>query len=96
MVDLGAPDEMKTRVLGDLIGALQEGDWDTEHDSLHQFAGDPAIVEAFRQHSVIIKCGHECTGERDWCERERGHAGDHGDENGHTWPQHRTHETERA
>lgn len=84
MVELGAPDEMKTRVLGDLIGALQDGDWDTESESLGEFQDDPAIVEAFRQHGVIVPCGDD--GGEEWCELERGHAGDHADWRKQTWP----------
>jgi hypothetical protein len=52
LIELGAPDAMKTRVLGDLIGALQDGDWDTEDESLEQFKNDPAIVAAFADHDV--------------------------------------------
>jgi hypothetical protein len=76
MTELNAPDEMKTRVLGDLIGALQDGDWDTEDESLGQFKDDPAIVEAFRQHGVVVQCGSE-TAAGEWCELERGHDGEH-------------------
>jgi hypothetical protein len=87
MVELNAPDEMKVRVLGDLIGALQEGDWDTEDDSLGEFQDDPAIVEAFRQHGVIVHCGNE-SDDGKWCELERGHASDgsdHKDWRGEKW-----------
>lgn len=73
MVELGAPDEMKTRVLSTLIGTLQDGDWDTEEESLGQFQHDPAIVEAFRQHGVIVRCGESCCN-GGYCELERGHA----------------------
>lgn len=83
MVELKAPDEMKTRVLSDLIGALQDGDWDTESESLDQFEGDPAIVEAFRQHGVLVHCGDDGGDER--CELERGHEGDHKDWQGKSW-----------
>jgi hypothetical protein len=76
MIDLNAPREMKLRVLGALIGALQDGDWDTEDESLEQFAGDPAIVEAFRQHGIILYCGAEY-GRGEWCELELRHPGDH-------------------
>jgi hypothetical protein len=87
MAELNAPDEMKIRVLGDLIGVLQEGDWDTENESLDEFRDDPAIVEAFRQHGVIIECGHE-SDDGEWCELECGHEGDHGDDSGMSrWPQ---------
>jgi hypothetical protein len=54
LVELNAPDAMKTRVLGDLIGALQNGDWDTEDESLEQFKNDPAIVAAFADHDVYL------------------------------------------
>lgn len=87
MIELKAPDEMKIRVLGDLIGALQDGDWDTEGESLGEFQDDPAIVEAFRQHAVILHCGTENAGSGEWCDLERGHADDHADWKGRKWPQ---------
>lgn len=89
LIELKAPDELKTKVLGDLIGALQEGDWDTEDESLDEFEDDPAIVEAFRQHNVIIHCGAESE-DGEVCEQERGHdsdpASEHKDYVGRTWP----------
>ena len=54
LIELGATDATKTRVLGDLIGALQNGDWDTEDESLEQFKNDPAIVAAFADHDVYL------------------------------------------
>jgi hypothetical protein len=54
LVELNASDATKTRVLGDLIGALQDGDWDTEDGSLEQFKDDPAIVAAFADHDVHL------------------------------------------
>jgi hypothetical protein len=77
MIELNASDEMKIRVLGDLIGALQDGDWDTEDESLDQFGDDPAIVEAFRQHDVYTCCNAESGDGRDWCELELRHPGGH-------------------
>lgn len=59
LVELNAPDQVKTQVLGDLIGALQDGDWDTEDESLEEFKDDPAIVEAFRLHDVYLNCGDD-------------------------------------
>ena len=47
-----ASDEIKISVLCDLIGFLQEGDWDTEYESLDKYTDDPVIVEAFRQHRI--------------------------------------------
>jgi hypothetical protein len=76
MIDLNAPAEMKLRVLGALIGALQDGDWDTEDESLNQFLDDPAIVEAFRQHGIISYC-MAGSGDGRWCELEYRHPGDH-------------------
>jgi len=86
MAELNAPDDMKIKVLGDLIAALQEGDWDTEHESLDLFAGDPAIVEAFRRNNVILGCRSRSPG-GEWCELERGHSNSfHKDWKGHQWP----------
>ena len=85
LVELSAPDEVKVRVLGDLIGALQEGDWDTEDESLSEFQDDPAIVEAFRRHNVIVSCGSEGD-DGEWCELERDHDGDHDNGMGARWP----------
>jgi hypothetical protein len=55
LIDLGATPEVKRKVLGDLIGALQDGDWDTEDESLEQFKDDPAIVAAFADHDVHLE-----------------------------------------
>lgn len=52
--EAGAADEIKTRVLKDLIGELQEEDWDTEYDSLEAFKDDPAIVTAFAEHGITL------------------------------------------
>lgn len=89
LVELNAPDDMKVRVLGDLIGALQAGDWDTEDESLEQFADDPAIVQAFREHDVVLICGEQGQVQGVWtfCEQERGaeHGSAHHDESGREW-----------
>lgn len=55
LIDLGATDEVKTTVLGPLIEGLQEGDWDTEDESLEKFRRDPAIVAAFAAHGVELE-----------------------------------------
>lgn len=52
LIKAGASDEEKEQVLGDLIGHLQDEDWDTELDSLQQFLDDPAIVRAFAKHGI--------------------------------------------
>jgi hypothetical protein len=54
LIDTGATDEVKRKVLGDLINALQDGDWDTEGESLDLFKDDPAIVQAFADHDVHL------------------------------------------
>ena len=52
LVEANASDDLKERVLGELIGTLQGEDWDTELDSLQQFLDDPAIVRAFANNDV--------------------------------------------
>lgn len=52
LIDTGADDTTKRKVLGDLISGLQDGDWDTEDESLERFLDDPAIVAAFHDHRV--------------------------------------------
>jgi hypothetical protein len=47
LIALNASDEIKTQMAARLIAALQEADWDTEDESLEEFADDPAIVLAF-------------------------------------------------
>ena len=85
LIDHGASDELKTEVCSVLIGALQSGDWDTERESLGEFQDDPAIVEAFRRHDVVVQCADE-TDDGEWCELELDHDGDHEDYLGKTWP----------
>jgi len=74
LIDAGASDDLKTTVLAKLIGQLQEGDWDTEDESLDKFKDDPAIVAAFRQNGVVVLCDRE-TPEQS-CDLETGHDGD--------------------
>lgn len=91
MTELQIDDEIKTEVLAVLIHEMQMGDWDTEGESLDEFAADPAIVEAFRRNKVILACGAESPGGR-FCEEEKGHLGREGqpdlhkDWHGDTWP----------
>ena len=88
LIELNASDEMKTRVLGDLIRALQDGDWDTGDESLDEFKDDPAIVAAFRAHGILVRCmAEDGPPEASYCEAEIRHDGDHQDYDGHTWPQ---------
>lgn len=54
LIEIGASAEVTTEVLGELINALQEGDWDTEDESLYEFRDNPAIVEAFRQYGITL------------------------------------------
>lgn len=55
LIDTGATPEMKRNVLGRLINQLQDGDWDTEDESLDAFRDDPAIVQAFADHDVHLE-----------------------------------------
>jgi hypothetical protein len=50
--EAGASNELKERVLSQLIGTLQHEDWDTELDSLQNFLDDPAIVKAFAEYGI--------------------------------------------
>ncbi|MET9140537.1 hypothetical protein [Streptomyces parvulus] len=52
LIEAGATDEQKEKVLGDLIANLQAEDWDTELDSLQRFLDDPAIVRAFANNGI--------------------------------------------
>ena len=52
LIETKASDETKHKVLGDLCGALQAEDWDTEYDSLVRYADDPVIVRVFREHGL--------------------------------------------
>jgi hypothetical protein len=60
LIDAGADDTTKRKVLGDLISNLQNGDWDTEDESLEDFLADPAIVAAFADHGVHLSDGRCC------------------------------------
>jgi hypothetical protein len=85
--ELGIPDGQRADLLETLIRQLQQGDWDTEDESLSQFENDPAVVEAFRRCDIIVHCG--AAGEEDggYCELERGHGGDfHEDWDKRRWP----------
>ncbi|MFJ6073666.1 hypothetical protein ACIQFU_22965 [Streptomyces sp. NPDC093065] len=64
LIETGADDATKRKVLGDLISELQDGDWDTEDESLEEFLDDPAIVAAFHDHNVH-------TQDRACCQRTR-------------------------
>ena len=54
LINAGTDDTTKQKVLGDLINGLQEGDWDTEDESLEDFLDDPAIVAAFHDRGVHL------------------------------------------
>jgi hypothetical protein len=46
------PEDAQTEILSVLIDRLQDGDWDTEDESLYEFRNFPAIVEAFRRNGI--------------------------------------------
>ncbi|MGW6260934.1 hypothetical protein [Streptomyces sp. NPDC055085] len=60
LVDTGADDHSKRKVLGDLIGRLQDGGWETEDASLEIFLSQPAIVQAFADKGVHLPDGRCC------------------------------------
>jgi hypothetical protein len=78
MIRTGTTDEQKTEVLSALIRTLLDGDWDTADEVIGEYEDDPAVLEAFRRHGVIIECDDASDG-LNVCERERGHEGKHKD-----------------
>ena len=52
LIEAGASNDLKRRVLGKLIETLQDGDWDTEDESLGEFRDDPVIVAEFVKRGV--------------------------------------------
>jgi hypothetical protein len=83
LIDRNIDDATKHAVLSSLIKALQDGDWDTEGESLDEFENDPAVVQAFRDNGVIAYCNTNQGAL--WCEKERGHDGEHWDSSDATW-----------
>ena len=67
LIEAGSSNQTKRTVLGKLISQLQDGDWDTEDESLEDFLDDPAVVQAFADHDVHLS-------DRRCCRAE--HAGD--------------------
>lgn len=55
LIELGASDEVKRRVLGPLIVTLQDQDWGTEDYSLEKFRNDPVIVGLFAERGVRLE-----------------------------------------
>lgn len=51
ILQVGIAAEKATEILRVLISKLQDGDWDTEDESLDEFGNEPVVVDAFR------KCG---------------------------------------
>lgn len=50
--EAGASDDVKEKALTKVIAGLQQGDWDTELDSLQSYLDDPAIVRAFANNDI--------------------------------------------
>jgi hypothetical protein len=88
LIASGADDDTRRKVCSILIGVLQGGDWDTERESLHEFADDPAIVQAFGENWVFLSVCHAEHPDVRWryCRREAGHEPGHDDNRGNTWP----------
>lgn len=54
LIKSNATDEVKAEIADLLIGVLQSEDWDTEDESLEEFAEDPIIVAAFAKHEIYL------------------------------------------
>lgn len=54
LIAANASEDIKRQALGQLIDDLQEGDWDTEHESLEQFQRDAVIVDLFAQRGIHL------------------------------------------
>lgn len=52
LVDLGASEDVKRRVLGPLIDKLRDEDWDTCDESAERFVDDPVIVALFAERGL--------------------------------------------
>lgn len=52
LIDARASNHVKREVLGPLVDKLQDGDWDTEDESLEKFRADPVIVQVFADHGI--------------------------------------------
>lgn len=50
----GVPDSVRYKVCKILIDTLQNGDWDTEEESLGEFQDDPVIVKAFLDNDIPL------------------------------------------
>lgn len=79
------PPESRKEILVILIRRLQDGDWDTEDESLECFAEDPVVVEAFAECGILLwgseaykkKHGWTATDE-EWYERAHEGKGTYG------------------
>lgn len=54
LIKANADDDTKRTTLRVLIKELQEGDWDTEDESLEEYLHDPVIVGAFADNNVHL------------------------------------------
>lgn len=80
-------EEALQRIASKLVSGLLDLHWDNADGSLGVYDGEPAVVAAFREHGILLKCMSEHA-ENPWqCEEERGHhpATQHKDYWGNTW-----------
>lgn len=80
-------EEALHRIASHLVGGLLALGWGNAESTLGAYDGEPAIVAAFREHNVLLKCTSEHDGHGGMCEEEQGHhpATDHKDYQGRTW-----------
>lgn len=55
LIETNATDDVTEKVMARLIKSLQDGDWDTEEESLENFSAYPAIVRAFAACGVTLR-----------------------------------------
>lgn len=62
LIEAQASEGTLRKVLGPLITQLQDGDWDTEDESLGEYADNPVIVALFAERGVHLprECGDGC------------------------------------
>jgi hypothetical protein len=79
--------EVIQRVASKLIGGLLELGWDNADGWPGIYDSEPAVIAAFKEHGILLKCMSEHAEHGGVCEEERGHypATAHKDDQGWTW-----------
>lgn len=64
----------KLKVLVPLIRALNEGDWDTQDESVEAFADDWEILDAFEEAGIDVSCRDYSRKHEVQCGKRAGHT----------------------